>query len=818
MESSSESTRKKQLQVVYATGMRQRFLRGMITHDLVQRGVDFDHAYAVAQTIRDYLDDRDEVTTAELRDLIQQQLEKIYGGELSPTLRRPARPLPDIRVLYRDQEQPFSRGLLARSIEAADVGLERAYALVTELETQLRHERTSLLPSSEVVRRVAELLERMEGKQAARRYRMMRRLHRLSRPLVIYVGGVAGTGKSTLALELAPLLGIHRVSATDTIRQVMRMVFTPSILPALHSSSFEAAGSAAGALEDSTGSPHDPEFAQRLIDTFEEQATRVCVGVRAVVERAIGENTNILIEGVHLHPALVPFPGFEGLAHQVPLFLTTLDEEIHRARFLSRARTSGRMAERYLENFESIRFLHDYLLQQIEVHDQPLLVNSNLAPTVSQTLRVVTGILEREAPFLGSYDLDEGSSSSPVLVLIIDGLADRPSVSLGGRTPLQVAETPTFDRLATEGTNGLADVVGSGEVADTAAGTLAILSQSPLSLQRGPLEAVGAEFVLGPNDVALRGNLATIDDNGTVIDRRAGRIRDDAEKLAKVLNEIKLPGEFSRISVGVRAATEHRLAIVLRGEGLSSAIIGSDPGEAALPSLPLVSRPLDDADEKAVFTATALAAFEEKARGILANHPVNRIRRKAGLPMANAVITRGAGRIHQLLPLEEEGTRLKVSCISGDLTVIGLARILGARILTSPEMTANLDTDLKAKFSAAKKALRQDNLVVLHVKGTDIASHDGRPDLKAEFIEKIDAQLAVLLEDYQDPLRVVITTDHATLSEGTTQHVADPVPVVIWGHSVESDDVDVFDEQSAVGGSLQRIPMQQVLGHLFRLT
>jgi 2,3-bisphosphoglycerate-independent phosphoglycerate mutase len=131
-------------------------------------------------------------------------------------------------------------------------------------------------------------------------------------------------------------------------------------------------------------------------------------------------------------------------------------------------------------------------------------------------------------------------------------------------------------------------------------------------------------------------------------------------------------------------------------------------------------------------------------------------------------------------------------------------------------MTANLDTDLEAKFKAAEEALRLDDLVILHLKGADIAAHDQRPDLKALFLEQLDRQLARLLEEHEGPLRVAVASDHATLSE-SGQHAADPLPVLIWGEGIEADGVEVFDEQSAGGGRLQRFPLQMLLGRLFKL-
>ncbi|MGB6002477.1 MAG: hypothetical protein WBI00_18525, partial [Thermoanaerobaculia bacterium] len=386
-----------------------------------------------------------------------------------------------------------------------------------------------------------------------------------------------------------------------------------------------------------------------------------------------------------------------------------------------------------------------------------------------------------------------------------------------GRTPLQAADTPTLDRLAKEGRCGLADPVAPGVVPDTAAGSLALFGQSPLALKRGPVEALGADITLSPTDVALRGNLATLDDDGRVIDRRAGRIREEASELAQALDLISLPPGLNQdVTVRVSVGTEHRLAIVLLGDGLSSAITGSDPGEGAPLGPPLVPSPLDPEDEQATYTAGALALWEQEARKMLADHPVNQARAEQGLPVANAVLTRGAGRIHRLIPLEEDGAPLRLTCIGGDHTLLGLARWVGARTVTSDAMTANLDTDLEAKFKAAEEALHLDDLVILHLKGADIAAHDQRPDLKALFLEQLDRQLARLLEEHKGPLRVAVASDHATLSE-SGQHAADPLPVLIWGEGIDPDGVEAFDEQSARGGGLQRFPLQMLLGRLFKL-
>ncbi len=804
--------------VIDSDGERHRFLRGMITHDLVQRGIAFEEAYDAARAIRDQIGDRSEVTTAEIRAAITDQLHKMYGDDLPAILRAPQVAAPVLHVIYHGQKQPFSRGLLARSMHGAGIDLDRAYDLVNMLELTLIADELEVVSSAEIARRADELLESEIGRRFAIRYRLLRRIRNLPRPLIIYVGGASGTGKSTLSLELAPLLRIYRINATDTIRQVMRMVFTPKIMPALHSSSFEIVDQGeAPPGEEPAGAAADIDHTDRIIASFEEQARRVLVGVRAVVERAIAENMSIVVEGVHLIPGLVPFPDLEGAAYQVPLVLATLDEEAHRARFLARSRVGGRRAERYLENFEGIRTIHDYVLQQAEAYEVQELETSHGDPPVVRTLELVTGMLKRRLPSL-SAGTGAGPESPPTVLLIIDGLADRPVRELGNRTPLQAAKTPVLDRLAKEGRCGLADPVSPGVVPDTAAGSLALFGQSPLALKRGPVEALGAGLSLSAGDVALRGNFATIDRNGRVVDRRAGRIRDEAEELAKAIDRVSLPQDVSsEVEVRVKVGTEHRLAVVLRGDRLSADIHGSDPGEGALPSEALTPRPVDPNNERAIYTAQVLAMFEKAARDILLRHPLNAAREKQGLHPANAILTRGAGRIHRLIPLEEAGLPLRLACISGDRTILGLASWLGAETISGDAMTANLDTDLAAKFDAAREALRRNDLVIIHVKGADIAAHDRRPELKVEFIEKVDAELGRMIDAHHGELRVAVGSDHATLSE-SGQHAADPLPVVIWGEGIEPDDVQQFDEQSAASGALERFPLQLLLSRLFDLS
>ncbi len=669
----------------------------------------------------------------------------------------------------------------------------------------VREEITSL-EKRRLVERIAELLDVKEGADVAGRYRLIRSLRRLPRPLILYIGGAGGTGKSTLALDLAPQLRIYRVNATDTVRQVMRMVFAPAILPALHVSSYETAASA---TPDLPGSPHGPALA-----TFEEQATRVCVGVRAVVERAIAENLSLVVEGVHLLPGLVPFPDLEADAYQFFLLLATEDEEVHRGHFLARETVAVRRSHRQLDHFSVLRAQQDHLIRLARDAGVPVLDTTKREPALAAAIALLGQNMSQRLPWLTqASEKGLGEARPPVLLLVIDGLPDRPLRSLGGRTPLEAARTPTLDRLARDGANGLADPVAPGVVPDTASGNLALFSQSPRVMTRGPIEALGAGLKLKAGTIAIRGNFATLDERGFVVDRRAGRIRGDARKLAQAIDRLELPAS-DRVKVRVRATTEHRLAITLRGDGLTSAIEGSDPGDGAPSGPPLAPRPLDPKDEAAERTARVLALFEQEARLVLSRHAVNERRRRVGRPPANAVLTRGVGRVHRLLPLEPGGRPVSAACIGGDRTVMGIASALGVSTIHRPGMTANVDSDLALKFRCALEALDDHDLVMVHVKGADIAAHDRRPDRKVAFLERVDRELGVLLDRLERPTRVAVTADHATLSEAGV-HGADPVPVLIRGDGIRPDSVTSFGERAAGAGRLSRFPLQLLIERAF---
>ena len=203
--------------------------------------------------------------------------------------------------------------------------------------------------------------------------------------MIIYLGGAGGTGKSTLATELASRLGIMKVTGTDMIRQIMRIVFTEEILPALHGSSFDT-----DHIEDIGHLTED----ERVIRGFVRQAAKVCVGVQAVVERAIKERMNVIFEGVHLLPGTIEFPKLADKAYHIPVILSLMDVDLHRGRLKYRA--DQRANKRYMTHFERIRAIHEYYLDQGNQHDTDIINNSDYDSTINELVQIVLENLQRQ--------------------------------------------------------------------------------------------------------------------------------------------------------------------------------------------------------------------------------------------------------------------------------------------------------------------------------------------------------------------------------------------------------------------------------------
>jgi len=394
------------------------------------------------------------------------------------------------------------------------------------------------------------------------------------------------------------------------------------------------------------------------------------------------------------------------------------------------------------------------------------------------------------------------------LLFIQDGVGDRPIYKLGRRTPLEAANTPNMDNLARNAVNGLMDPLAPGIRVGTDVGHLALFGYNPLRTYwgRGPIEAAGINIKLEPQDIALRCNFATVDEQMRVKDRRAGRIREGTRRLARELNGLRIADD---IEVIFKEATEHRAVLVLRGEKLSPEVTDTDPGPEHVGEKVRRCEPSEPGLGLAQRTADAVNKFVERSHEILKDHPTNKARVEAGKLPANIVLTRGAGAALRMRSITER-FGLQGACVAGESTVLGVARMAGFDIFTSPRFTANVDTVLEDKARYAIEALKVHDLVVLHVKGTDILSHDNRPLDKMHFIEKIDEMLGLVLSQIDEKVYVALGADHSTPCE-VGDHTADPVPITIYGPDVLADNVAGYSERSCQRGGLCRLTANQFL-------
>lgn len=370
-----------------------------------------------------------------------------------------------------------------------------------------------------------------------------------------------------------------------------------------------------------------------------------------------------------------------------------------------------------------------------------------------------------------------------ILLVVLDGLGDRPIKRLENKTPLESANTPNLDFMAQNGINGLIKPFQFfNEKYPTSEGAhIGLFNYKDYFLGRGPYEAAGIDMPLYEGDVALRVNFATIK-NGFITDRRAGRI-EETEELINALNGIEIKG----VKFDIRRSNGHRAVLVLRGNNLSPQITSNDPiheGEAPLT--------IESKSSEADFTAEVLNEYIIKTNNILTNLDFNKTRE---LP-ANYLLLRGAGQFKRIFPFKEK-YGLKAVCIAGGGLYKGIAKMIGMDVINDPSFTADINTNLKGKFETAKKVLNEYDFVFLHIKGTDVCSHDGRCEDKVKFIEKIDEYFKdlICIKD----LRVVVTADHSTPVE-SKEHSDDPVPVLIYGNG--KDNVSHFSEKEAKNGGL----------------
>ncbi len=398
------------------------------------------------------------------------------------------------------------------------------------------------------------------------------------------------------------------------------------------------------------------------------------------------------------------------------------------------------------------------------------------------------------------------------IIMIIDGMADRPLKELDNKTPLEAAKTPNMDQMAKIGINGIMDPIKPGIRAGSDTSHISILGYDPYQVYtgRGPFEAAGVGIEVMPGDIAFRCNFSTASEEGLIIDRRAGRIREKTEQLASSLNSIQLEG-FEDVEIIFKESTGHRSVLVLRGSGLSDQVSDADPKKEGKPPKEIIGL---DGSPEADKTAQVLNKLVSESYKILKNHPLNLERIEAGEPPANIVLPRGAGAVPDVQPFNEK-YGLKSACIAETGLIMGIGKLAGMDIIEVEGATGGVDTDLGSiSQSIIENASTEYNFLLINIDGADEAGHDGNLQEKVDFIEKVDAVIGEVMK-IQDTY-FILTADHST-PISVMDHTGDPVPLVINGPEIRIDDVEKFDERSATKGGLCRIRGSDIMNILMDL-
>ncbi|HEY7137021.1 MAG TPA: 2,3-bisphosphoglycerate-independent phosphoglycerate mutase [Acidimicrobiia bacterium] len=374
------------------------------------------------------------------------------------------------------------------------------------------------------------------------------------------------------------------------------------------------------------------------------------------------------------------------------------------------------------------------------------------------------------------------AADTKILLVVMDGLGGYADANHG--TELEEAATPNFDRLAAEGMTGLVEPVGPGITPGSGPGHLGLFGYDPakFELGRGALSAAGLDFTLQAGDVAARGNLCTLGSDGTITDRRAGRVP-DAEARA-VVEKLQAGVHLDGAQAFFRHEKEHRVLVVLRGEGLEPNLGDTDPQLTGVP--PLEPTALDPGSKR---TAEVVAELNAQVRTLLADEP-----------KANFVLLRGFD-THRELPSFADRYGLRAAAVAIYPMYRGIARLLGMDVLGQP-------ADLDDQLAILRDAWNDYDYFFLHHKYTDSAGEDGDRPRKVAMIEKLDAYVPALRE--LGPDVIAVTGDHATPSQ-MAAHSWHPVPALLWSDRCGRDETDRFGERWCLRGGIGMRPTKDLM-------
>ena len=369
--------------IVLSEDFRFPYSRGLMARSLMRAGLSSEEAYELASSVHAEIlaEGVMEIPRRKLKQRVKGLIRKRFGKELAASYNNWKLRGEAIFVGESAEKEPFSRGILAQSLLAAGLSPDIAHGVAERMAADLSERGVKNIRRRELRWLTFRKLLSDFGKPYAQHYLIWRTLMGPDRPLIMLFCGATGTGKSSLAVEIAHRLGITRVIGTDTIREIMRGMFSRELMPSIYESSF----SVWKTLVQPFGASADP-----VLNAFQEQCQRVNVGVRAIMRRAITENLSMIIEGVHLLPS-AETSEFEKEAIVIPILICTCQEDLHRGRFIGRGKDSMiRSPEKYLENFESIRKIQNALIAKAEQCDTFIADNVDFDDTVSKIIQFLT--------------------------------------------------------------------------------------------------------------------------------------------------------------------------------------------------------------------------------------------------------------------------------------------------------------------------------------------------------------------------------------------------------------------------------------------
>lgn len=382
---------KEKYPMVIGESLQFPFSKGILSQSLIAIGIEPNEAYKIAEKVEKQLLRRKTIRIEkdELRGIVSTRLKREYGAETAQEYLEWKRHSSPILVRSGPSGVPFSKGILSQSLQASGIEPNISHSLAITIEKALLQRKKREATNSELRELTVKTLGDKYGESYADRYLLWRRLKNPFRPLVILIGGTAGTGKSTLAMELAHRLGITRVISTDSVREVMRIMFSPELMPTIHKSSFNA--------WQAYDLPRDIKE-DIVISAFMEQALRISAGIYALMDRALNEKLSTIIDGVHIVPGFIKREYGEK-AIVCRMVITTEDETIHRERFKIRGQqASTRGAQKYLTNFDSIRKIQDFVVMQAHRQNVPVFDSKNFDQTVATIVQYLTAFVKKHSP------------------------------------------------------------------------------------------------------------------------------------------------------------------------------------------------------------------------------------------------------------------------------------------------------------------------------------------------------------------------------------------------------------------------------------